>query len=197
MRRLIRLTTLLALTICLSRSVPATAQDFLRGEAGVDYNFVHTNAPPGGCGCFSMNGGDAWMAYNLPRSFAIVAQLASQHASNIGSSGADLTLTSYLFGARYSLHNVRMFMPFAQLLGGGAHATGAFAPGSTGYPGSANAFAMTAGGGLDMKLSNRFAIRAIQGDYYLTKFANGVNDHQNNLRISVGLILRFGNKVTP
>ena len=26
-------------------------------EAAAGYNFVHTNAPPTRCGCFSMNGG--------------------------------------------------------------------------------------------------------------------------------------------
>jgi len=53
---------------------------------------------------------------------------------------------------------------------------------------------MTAGGGLDVELTKRFAVRAFQADYYLTHFANGVNDHQNNLRISVGLVLRLGKK---
>jgi opacity protein-like surface antigen len=139
-----------------------------------------------------MNGGDAWIAYNLPRSFAVIAQVASQHASNIAGSGTDLRLTSYLFGSRYSLHNSTRFVPFAQVLLGGAHASGSFAPGSAGYPGSANAFAMTVGGGLDLKLSRRFAVRAFQADYYFTEFANRVNDHQNNLRVSVGLIFRFG-----
>jgi len=192
MRSLIGLTTLLGLTLTLSAVRSAAAQDVPLGEAGIDYNYVHTNAPPGGCGCFSMNGGDAWIDYNLPRSFAIVAQVSSQHASNIGGSGADLTLTSYLFGYRYSLHKSGQFVPFAQVLLGAAHASGSFAPGNAGYPGSANAFAMTAGGGLDMSLSSRFGVRAFQVDYYFTRFANGVNDRQNNLRISTGVIFRFG-----
>jgi outer membrane immunogenic protein len=196
MRTLIRLITLLGLALALSPMTPglAAAQDSPLGEAGIDYNYVHTNAPPGGCGCFSMHGGDAWIAYNMPRSFAIIAQVSSQHASNIGGSATDLTLTSYLFGPRYSLDLSRRFVPFAQVLLGVAHASGTFAPGSAGYPGSANAFGMTVGGGVDMKLSNRFAVRAFQADYYLTNFANGVNDHQNNLRISAGLIFRFGKK---
>jgi hypothetical protein len=29
-------------------------------------------------------------------------------------------------------------------------------------------------------------------DYYLTRFDNGTNDHQNNLRIAVGVVVRFG-----
>jgi hypothetical protein len=51
---------------------------------------------------------------------------------------------------------------------------------------------MVAGGGLDVGLTRRIALRAFEADYYLTRFDNGVNDHQNNLRIAVGVIIRFG-----
>jgi outer membrane immunogenic protein len=194
MRSSIRFISLLGLasSLCAMRTVPAAAQDLLlRGEVGVDYNYVHTNAPPGGCGCFSMNGADAWLAYNLTRPIAVVAQIGSQHASNIGSSGTDLTLTSYLFGLRYSRRKSERFVPIGQILLGRAHASGTFAPGSAGNAGSPTAFAMATGVGLDVEMSERFAVRLLQADYYLTQFVNGVNDHQNNLRISTGLIFRF------
>jgi len=195
MRALIRLMLLgIALTPCPLKSALAVAQDVPVAEVGADYNYVHTNAPPGGCGCFSMNGGDGWFAYNFNSSLSAVALLSGQHASNIAGSGADLTLTSYLFGPRYSWRKSGRYMPFGQLLLGGAHAGGSFAPGSAGYPGSSNAFAMTAGAGLDVRLTERFAVRVFQADYYHTHFANGVNEHQNNLRISVGLILRIGKR---
>jgi hypothetical protein len=35
-------------------------------------------------------------------------------------------------------------------------------------------------------------LRAFEADYYLTRFDNGVNDHQNNLRIAAGVIIRLG-----
>lgn len=195
MRVLIRLMLFgIALTFCPLKSALADAQDVPLAEVGGDYNYVHTNAPPGGCGCFSMNGGDGWLAYNFSHSWSAVALVSGQHASNIEGSGADLTLTSYLFGPRYSWRKSGRYIPFGQLLLGGAHAAGSFAPGSAGYPGSSSAFAMTAGGGLDIELTKRFAVRAFQADYYHTHFANGINDHQNNLRISAGLILRFGKR---
>jgi outer membrane immunogenic protein len=196
MRSLIRIIIVLGLAspLCPIFSALSAAQDLPLAEFGVDYNYVHTNAPPGGCGCFSMNGGNGWIAYDWTRSFAVVGEIASQHASNIAGSGADLTLTSYLFGARYSWRKSGHFVPFAQVLLGGAHAGGGFAPANTGFPGSSNAFAMTTGGGLDVTLSKRFAVRTFQADYYLTRFANAVNDHQNNLRISTGLVLRLGQR---
>ena len=161
-------------------------------DVGVDYNYVRSNLPAGGCGCFVLNGGSAWMAFNFSDSLGIVGEIASQEASNISSSGADLTLTSFLAGPRYRRRVAGRFAPFVQLLLGGAHAGGSLAPGSSGLPGSANAFAMIAGGGLDIGLTRHFALRAFEADYYLTRFDNGVNDHQNNFRIAAGVIVRFG-----
>lgn len=161
-------------------------------EVGVDYNYVRSNVPVGGCGCFGLNGGSGWVAFKFSRSLGLVGEIASQTASNISSSGADLTLTSYLAGPRYAWLHAGRFAPFAQLLLGGAHAGGTLAPGSSGMPGSANAFAMSAGGGVDIGLTRRIAVRAFEADYYLTRFDNGVNDHQNNLRIEAGMVFRFG-----
>jgi hypothetical protein len=58
--------------------------------------------------------------------------------------------------------------------------------------GSANAFAMTAGGGLDIGFTPHIALRAFEADYYLTRFENGTNDHQNNLRLGAGVMVRLG-----
>ena len=49
------------------------------------------------------NGGSGWVAFNFSRSIRLVGELASQHASNISSTGANLTLTSYLAGPRYTM----------------------------------------------------------------------------------------------
>ena len=171
---------------------PALAQRGSLVDVGVDYNYVRANLPAGGCGCFGLNGGSAWVAFNFSRSLGIVGEIASQDASNISSSGADLTLTSFLAGPRYRRTVARRFAPFVQALLGGVHAGGSLAPSSSGLPGSANAFAMIAGGGLDVGFTRHIALRAFEADYYLTRFDNGVNDHQNNLRIAAGVIIRFG-----
>jgi hypothetical protein len=130
----------------------------------------------------------------MRRSFGIVGEVAVPRASNIAPLSADLTLTSFLGGIRYKVKPARVFIPFVQVLIGGAHASGDMAPGAPAIPGSANAFAMTAGGGMDIRLSEHFAVRAFQADYYYTAFTNGVNDHQNNLRLGAGLVRGFGSK---
>ena len=132
---------------------------------------------------------------NLDRSWALIGEVSSQRASNIDGTAADLTLTSFLGGPRFTLSLRKRIVPFAQLLLGGAHASsGALTPAASGAAGSANSFAMTAGGGVDVKLSSHLSLRAFQMDYYLTRFDNGVNSEQNNFRISAGIVFRFGRK---
>ena len=183
---------LLALGCSAVASQPAVAQGRSLVDVGGEYNYVRTNTPAKDCGCITLNGGSGWAAFNFSRSFGIVGEVASQHASNISSSGADLTLTSYLAGPRYTWARARRLAPYAQVLLGGTHASGSLAPGNSGLPGSANAFGMTAGGGLDIGLTRHFALRAFEAEYYLTRFENGSNNQQNNLRLAAGLMIRFG-----
>ena len=50
-------------------------------------------------------------------------------------------------------------------------------------------FAMALGGGVDVKLNDRFAIRAIQADYLRSDVFGGTT---NGMRLSFGLVFRFG-----
>jgi hypothetical protein len=170
----------------------AELQNGRKLEVGGEYNYVRSNSPPGTCGCISMNGGDAWLSYNLTPTWAAVAQISSQTASNIGASrDLDLTFMSYLFGPRASRRVTDHFVTFVQALFGVAHANGSMAPGSSGIAGSPRAFAMSAGAGVDIKITRNFFIRPAEVDYYLTLFNNGVNSRQNNLRLSSGIVFRF------
>jgi outer membrane immunogenic protein len=114
--------------------------------------------------------------------------------NDIGNSGQDLTLFSYMVGPRYTWRKLARFVPFGQILLGGAHASGSFASGNNDYPGSSNSFASATGGGLNFKVNERIAVRAFQADYFLTHFANGINEHQNNLRIGTGIIIDLGRR---
>jgi hypothetical protein len=59
------------------------------------------------------------------------------------------------------------------------------------------AFAMTAGGGLDIKINKHASFRVIGLDYYMTRLQNlrSQNDNnQNNLRYTTGVNFTFGAK---
>jgi outer membrane immunogenic protein len=194
MRKNMRRAALLAVMLAvLFFAVAQTAAAQSTFDVGAGYSYVHTNAPAGDCGCFSMNGGYGWLGFHLGRGVAIVGEVAVQHAGNIANTGADLTLTSFLAGPRYTVHAFGRLQPFAQVLIGGAHASGGLSPSNSGFGGS-NTFAAIAGGGLEFKLTERVAIRAIEADYYYTRFNNGTNDRQNNLRVGAGLVFRFGER---
>jgi hypothetical protein len=86
--------------------------------------------------------------------------------------------------------------PFGQVLAGGAHAGGTLVEGNTPAAGSSVAFASNVGGGLDLKFGaeSRFSLRAVEADYLVTLFHNGLNDHQNILRLSTGITIHFGRR---
>jgi hypothetical protein len=85
--------------------------------------------------------------------------------------------------------NVRhgLLTPFAQLRLGGVWTSSGIE-----QIGWQNHFAMTAGGGIDVKLSKHFSIRPVQAEYFLTKIPDGLNNRQNNFRFSAGIVFRFG-----
>ena len=117
--------------IALAPQTPITAP--ARVDIALDYNYVHSNAPPGGCGCFSLNGGNASAAWFIGPHVALVADIGSAYTNKATSSGLDLTLTNYLFGARvpYRVRGSR-FEVFGQGLIGVAHAGGTLAPTNAG-----------------------------------------------------------------
>jgi len=124
----------------------ALAQESRSFDIGANYTFVHTNAPPGGCGCFSLQGGSAWGSYGFTQTFSVVGEVAVQRSVNVGVSKQTLRLTSYTTGPRFTWSKHHRFQPFRQMLVGGVHAGGSFAPGAGGFPGSANSVAVVAGG---------------------------------------------------
>ena len=172
----------------------ATSNEPYRAELAVGYTYLHSNAPPGSCGCFNMNGGNATFGWQLkPGRFALVGDLNIAHAGTVSTSGYSLTLSTFTVGGRYLLplrHSG--LQPFGHALVGLAPSSGTLVQGSN--PGAGNAgaaFAGNFGGGLDLRATPRFSLRIVEADYLLTTFDNGSNDHQNNLRISAGVVCRF------
>jgi outer membrane immunogenic protein len=200
MRVRIKALSSLLLTIAAVSTAPAVAQTAppadkpLPAELAIDYSFLRSNAPPGGCGCFSLNGGSATVAWPVkPGKFALVGDLTIADANNIDSAAYNLTLGIFTVGVRY-LPPVRhsRIQPFGQVLVGGVHASGSLAsPPNPAYTNAGLAFAANVGGGLDLRASRRFSWRLFDADYLVTTFQNGVNDHQNNVRLSSGLVIRF------
>ena len=182
----------------------AAAQDWPRYETSIDYTFARFDSATN-VRAFNANGGSGDFAYNFNRWFSGVIDLGAVHNGNV----LDSTIANYLAGPRITVHRGSI-MPYFQVLVGGAYATssisaplaaptqdaGVVLPGTTiRATRQENAFAMTAGAGLDIKISKHVSFRPIQVEYFLTQLGNlrAFNDNsQNNIRYSAGFNFMFG-----
>jgi outer membrane immunogenic protein len=182
----------LAIILLLAGSTAAVAQESYKGDAAATYEWVRANAGPGQCGCFGMNGGGLSASWNFHDRWSLVADISAQNANGAPTAGSSLTLVSYLAGVRYKLpqpwfEGKHKPQPFGQFLIGAAHAGG----GVAGYGDGSYEFALRLGGGVDVPVSTRFAVRVIQIDYYRTQFTNATNDRQNNLLLGAGIVFHW------
>jgi outer membrane immunogenic protein len=157
-------------------------------ETSLGYTFVHANAPPGQCGCFSASGGFGSVAFNTVHGFSIVADLNAIHSGNIGSTSQSITVFNYLFGPRYSLRTLsRRFTPYAQVLGGRSQEFSSYASVQN-LQGSA----FSAGGGVTTVLKPHLGWTIVEADWVQSRIPNAQNNLQNDLRISAALTFRLG-----
>ena len=165
----------------------AHAQDTPKFDIFAGYSYLRLNPSTAGVSSFNLHGGSASIAYNAKSWLSGVADFGGYSNGNILNTGINGTLSTYLFGPRVSYRHFGRITPFGEVLFGVAHAS------SAGTSGSDNTFAMTLGGGLDYKLSDRFAIRPVKVDYLMTRFSETgtSNQTQNNLRVSTGIVFRF------
>jgi outer membrane protein OmpA-like peptidoglycan-associated protein len=182
----------------------AAAQDWPKFETSLDYTGTRFDSATN-VRAFNANGGSGDFAYNFNRWFSGVIDLGAVHNGNV----LDSTVANYLAGPRITVHRGSI-TPYFQVLVGGAYATSSIAvplaattqdagvipPGTTiRATRQENAFAMTAGGGLDIKISKHVSFRPIQVEYFLTRLPNlrAFNDNiQNNIRYSAGVNFMFG-----
>jgi opacity protein-like surface antigen len=173
-------------------AVSANAQESApKVDVFAGYAYVQANPGPGvtGADSFHLHGGNASVAYNITGWLGGVADFGGYTNGNILNTHTSGTFSTYLFGPRLSYRHYSRIAPFGQVLFGAAHANAA----AFGTANTQNAFAMTAGGGVDYKLLDHFAIRPFQAEYLMTRFGEGTLDTrtQNNLRVSTGFLLRF------
>ena len=155
-----------------------------------------------------LNGGSTSLAYNFNRYLGVVADLGAYtnsemrftggYTSTVNVNNSDVAVWSYLFGPRLSFRNYHRITPFAQVLFGGVHANQVTLAGCTVncilLP-SQSSFAMTAGGGVDLRVHRHIGIRIIQAEYLMTNFksySTGASGMQNDMRLSSGVVFSFG-----
>lgn len=140
---------------------------------------------------FNSYGGSGSFGWNANSWFGLAAEVGDvTFGRNVNGNSVHGNLATFLAGPRLSLRRFDYFVPFAEFLLGGAH-SGVPMTGASGQ----SAFALAAGGGVDVALTRNIAWRFAQIDYLMTNFSGpslGGNGRQNNLRLGTGIVLRFG-----
>jgi outer membrane protein OmpA-like peptidoglycan-associated protein len=165
-----------------------------RFEFSGGYSYVNFN--PGSLfGSFGNHGGGGSFTYNASRYLGLVAEFIGYNFDHrIAGTSVRGSWDTWLFGPRLNLRR-DYFVPFAEVLIGGAHAD----PQLTGTS-AQSSFALAAGGGIDVVISKNVAWRFAQIDYLMTNVSGlnvGANAHQDNLRLGTGIVLRFGLPSAP
>jgi outer membrane protein OmpA-like peptidoglycan-associated protein len=178
-----------------AKDTRAPGQLVPRFEVAGTYHYV-SFAPGSPFATFGNQGGTGSFTYNTSRWLGLTGEFGGYRfernlfpltGSNAGVRGG---FTSYLFGPRLNLRKFDYFVPFAEFLLGGTHARVEL----TGT-GTQSAFAIAAGGGVDMVITRYFVWRVAQLDYFMTNFSGsavGGNARQDNFRVGTGAIIRLG-----
>jgi len=198
--------------------VGAWAQEFPRAEVGLNYSYARYAPSASYSKGHSLNGGGGSVVFNWNEYLGIRADLQGYGSNTTGfnipanatfpsglQGNVQGNLFTYLFGPQLKVraHKVE---PFGSLLFGGAHTNvygNAFKTlcqpivggcGITKAP-TAEAFAMSFGGGIDIPINKTVSFRPAELSYLLTRFSNPLTktNNQNNFRYSVGINFNLGN----
>lgn len=144
---------------------------------------------------FWMQGGAVELGARFYRGLGVAARVEGGHAAASSSGSEPLSVVTAVFGLRYSMatHRGRHAI-FGEGLAGETNAfdslfsvgSGPVGSPNAGTTTSANALAVETGGGLDIRLSRRFAVRAVRASYLRTQLPNTSTNVQNDLNLGAG-----------
>jgi opacity protein-like surface antigen len=174
--------------IALGRSV--LAQEPAEVDLAFTYSTQQSNLTTGPD--FWLQGGTLDFSAEFYHGWSAVADIAGERASNINSSGVNLTLITTTFGPRYtwSLPSSKLAF-FGHALVGEAFGTNSVFPSPQGAQTDATSLAFQLGGGADFRLTKHIAVRPIQADWLRTQLPNSTTNVQNNLRLGAGIVFRL------
>ena len=159
-------------------------------EIALVYNPLLSNVV--GNNSFWMQGGSVQIHGRFWRGMGVVADVSGLHTANTGSSpGIGLDLVTATFGPRYTWSLGDRYAVYGQVLAGEANGLHSIFPAAGGANDSADSLALYAGGGVNVHLKNRLALRAIEANWLRTQMPNATTNVQNNLRLGAGLIYTF------
>jgi hypothetical protein len=194
--------------------VPAFAQ---RADIFGEYSYLHFSPTIGGAESTSFNGGGGgadlyflkifgikadFMGYadtTYTKTYPTTVVVPGRGTIPAGTYTAQANMSTYLFGPLLRIP-LPVVKPFGEVLFG-ASSTDAYTNltnsidvnGGTISTPSQHPFTLAAGGGVDVSVSHRVAIRVGEFDYVLTRYTNPLTNSssQNNFRYTGGVVLKF------
>lgn len=176
---------LLMVGLLLTVAAPALAQDTPQVEVSGGYTYFRA----GRGASINMSGWYGSGIVNLNDWIGIEADASGVYE---GRPGVSFNLHSVAGGPRFTYRKEERTAPFLHVLFGVTRANEDFNVliGSTVVE-PTTTFTTIIGGGMDVKINDRWAVRAGQLDWVITKFQN---TRQSNFRFSTGIVFRFGKK---
>lgn len=174
-------TGLFALAFSLLTTTATFGQDRSKGDVAFSYSILHDSEieetfPTGWL--LAVNG-------NISRIFSVVGEVGGNYKT-IDIVGTDVKLSVHSFMGGLRLRNETPHaVPFAQFLVGGARGKA----GVLGESASETSFALQPGGGVDIQLTDRVALR-VQGDYRIVSR----DETSTEFRFAVGAVIGFGSR---
>ncbi len=133
-------------------------------------------------GSFNLNGWNSAFVQNINQWFGLVVDVSGHYGSPFAAPLVDTQRNhTFLFGPQFSFRAHPRVIPFAHGLFGFSHVN----MGQAGVFVSDIGLSYGFGGGVDVKISDRLAVRAGQVDYINIRLA-GVGSH--NIRVSSGIV---------
>lgn len=175
--------SLIALGLFLMISVPVAAQELPKAELFGGYSWAGGN----------FHGFDTSVTGNVNHWFGVTANFSGHKGhEDDGIFRENQRALSFLFGPRFSIRKSKRVTPFVYALFGGVNfRVTLLASGQRLASASDTGFNMALGGGLDVKVNDRLAIRAFQLDYLRPNF---FGESHNRGRLAFGVVLRLGRK---
>jgi hypothetical protein len=187
MKRALLCGALLTATATFAQNVPVKETAPI-ADVSVMYSVEHAKVI--GSDSVWLRGGSGELAFPLYRNLGAALNVTGARSGDLGTGRESFSKVAFVAGPRYTVP-LRKFRVYGEALFGGVHGFDATFPSVDGAQTSANAFAMQAGGGLDMDWKRHIAIRVIEASYIRTDLPNGGSNIQNDLKLTTGITLRF------
>jgi opacity protein-like surface antigen len=162
-------------------SLSVMAQDVPKVEVFGGYSWAGGN----------FHGWNTSVTGNVNNWLGVVADFSGQYGSELdGVIRINQDAHSFLFGPRLSRRG-KKFTPFAYALFGATRFHESATISGQKLSAADTGFSSAFGGGLDVNVNDRVAIRAFQIDYFRPNF---FGEAHNRGRLAFGVVLRFGKK---